>query len=338
MRLLSHSQTLMTGTYRAGTEFVSLLASNHPRLSSTMYHINAMRFLVGKFDPIASSRMMRKALEATKERLAERYDLQLDIDDFSRLYLAGRDITYGLLYDALMSHFWLKDSKTHWIEKVQLAWRELPDFLEMMENGRAILIIRDPRSVLASFKRYTYAPPPAYLGAIFNCQDAMRRAVQFVDEISPDRFMLVQYELAAVEPEKTANDIYTFIGLDPEESRYDPASWCDCHGQRWRANSSFHTTRSPFDVTKAILRWHDNLENWEIAFTDYVCGKFYGAFNYQPANIEVDWEVVEAQIGNDPQIRRFLEQFHTTGEGVQAFPTDPTVKESWEENFARTEA
>ena len=34
-------------------------------------------------------------------------------------------------------------------------WREIPTFIGMLPNAKAIHIIRDPRSVLASFKKYT---------------------------------------------------------------------------------------------------------------------------------------------------------------------------------------
>ena len=86
------------------------------------------------------------------------------------------EITYGVLYDVLMTTLWVTEEKRHWAEKCQILWREIPDFIDMMPNGRAILAIRDPRSVLASFRAFTFVPPPAYLGAIFNCFDALKHA------------------------------------------------------------------------------------------------------------------------------------------------------------------
>ena len=32
-----------------------------------------------------------------------------------------------------------------------------PEFIKIMPNGKAIIVVRDPRSVLASFKKFTNA-------------------------------------------------------------------------------------------------------------------------------------------------------------------------------------
>ena len=45
---LSKKQILITGVYRSGTEYFSHLLNQHPEISSTMYRINALRFINNK--------------------------------------------------------------------------------------------------------------------------------------------------------------------------------------------------------------------------------------------------------------------------------------------------
>ena len=49
---ISTSQTLITGVYRTGTEYLTQLVNCHPNISATMYSVNIYRFVEGKYDPI----------------------------------------------------------------------------------------------------------------------------------------------------------------------------------------------------------------------------------------------------------------------------------------------
>ena len=59
----SLSQTLITGVYRSGTEFITHLIGCHPDLSVSMYHINVLRFLLNNYDPINLRENYLKKLE-----------------------------------------------------------------------------------------------------------------------------------------------------------------------------------------------------------------------------------------------------------------------------------
>lgn len=328
----SSSQTLITGVYRSGTEFVSQLVSGHPELSATMYHVNVLRFCRGRYDPIANPSNLRRAVAETGARLYRRYGIRLDEAAVVEHCQKVSQVTYEVLYDALMSVLWLGDGRRHWSEKCQLVWREIPSFIEAMPNGRAILVIRDPRSVLASFKRYTYAPLPAYLGAIFNCFDAMSKALTFQERLPKDRFLVLRYEDAAREPERTSRRLYAFLGLDPDRAVFDPSTWRDNHGELWKANTVFAVNTSGFDPGASIDRWKSNLEDWEIALTEFVCGDAMDAFAYSKSGTTLDWPRTLKAILPDSAITGHLSRYLLKGEGIQAFPTDPLVWENWQEN------
>ncbi len=331
-RRQSLGQALITGVYRSGSEFVSLLISGHPDLSATMYHVNALRFLSGRYEPIADAGNLARAVADTATRLEERYGIEMDTGRVLSRCRNLETIDVCTVYDVIMSELWLGGGKRHWAEKCQLVWREVPEFLDLMPCGRAILVIRDPRSILASFKRYTYAPPPAYLGAILNCLDAMTKALTYLDRFPPDRFRVVRYEGAAREPAAVAAELFEFLGLDPASGPVDRSRWTDSLGNPWVANSAFAENDSDFDVEKAIERWKGGLKDWEIALTETVCGSCMTAFGYELSGLIADWSDVLPVIRSDNDLNSRFEHWRTTGEGMQAFPTDPVDSRNWEEN------
>lgn len=332
---LSLSQTLITGVYRSGTEFVSVLLSGHPQLSSTMYHVNALRF-IGTRSALETGdgEAETHALAATLDRLKRRYGLVLNPDDVMARYREIRRRAdcpgWAAFYDACVSTLWLTGEKNRWAEKCQLLWREIPDFLAGMPNGRAIMVIRDPRSVTASFKAYTYAPPPAYLGAVFNCLDAMRRAALYQATLPSDRFLLLRWEDAALAPAATAARAFGFLGLDPDEARIDPAAWRDARGERWTANTT--AANRGFDIDAAVSRWRDGLDPVDLGFVEAVCGDEMRRFGYPLSGAAVDWAAATDRLRASPQLAEALARWRDGGEGMQAFPADPLDPGNWAEN------
>lgn len=330
---VSLSQALITGVYRTGTEFVSLLLSGHPELASTMYHVNAARFVRGRYEPLSDPVNLERATADLAARLAERYGLALDRSRVAAQARRAADRPeWAAIYDAAMTDLWLGGTRHHWIEKCQLLWREIPEFIAAMPNGRAILVVRDPRSVLASFKRHTYAPAPAYLGAIFNCFDAMVHGLRFAHTLPSDRFKLVRYEDVAAAPESRAAELFAFLGLDPAKATFDRCQWRDSLNRPWKANSSFDSAFSgEFDVSASIVRWRQGLDEAEIALTEIVCGAPMRRFSYEPSGKPLDWPAALRLFIGDETMTGHFRRWLLHGEGIEAFPTDPTDPSNWEE-------
>lgn len=328
---VSDSQTLITGVYRSGTEFFTMELAGHPELSSTMYHINAMRWVLGRYDPISDEKNVVRAIADVAERVAKRYSIEIDRAAALSAYQGSDRRGYGHLYDVLVSQLWLNGERRHWAEKNQLVWREIPRFLDMMPNGRAIMVIRDPRSVLASTRRWTYAPPPAYLGAAFNCLDAMRAAKRYSEELPADRFLVMRYEDFARDIASNRVRVYAFLQLDT--AAFDPTNrrHVGSYGEAWTANTAFDRPSEGFDVEAAIWRWKTSLEAYETAFVEFVCADLLESFGYKPSNAKMDWPRLLKSALGDTTITAWLRQFLETGEGVQAFPRDPIDPANWGE-------
>lgn len=314
----SQGQCLITGVYRSGTEYVAQLLTGHPALSSTLYHVNALRFVATPTVAPAT------ALVAIADRLSERYSLTLDVDAALAHFDGVPQQTRCALYDAAMTTLWLRNGRTHWAEKCQLVWRDGPEFVRDMPNGKVVLVIRDPRSVLASFKHYTYAKPPAYLGAVFNCLDAMQLATSWPS----DRLAVIRYEDAARHPAETRQRLLQFLDLDPDAGRMDPSQWRNEKGEAWKANTAFG---EKFSVEDAIGRWRI-LSAAELSFTEAICGEHMMALGYEPLNEAASAKDAELLCEGNDQLTQQLARWRATGEGMQAFPTDPTRRENWQEN------
>jgi hypothetical protein len=328
----SNNQILITGVYRTGSEYVAQLIGRHPEISVSMYSVNVLRFIYRKYDPISERKQYLAALDDLEQRLQARYNRSLDRHRIIDALDKADKVDYGTFYDVVMSSLYLRGPAIHWAEKNQLLWREIPDFLGMMPNGKTILVIRDPRSVLLSFKKYTYAPPPAYLGAVFNCLDAMQHGLRYGRELPSDRFLMVRYEDAAQFPQETAEKIWRFLGLNGSFDVINNMNWVDAYGHPWHANSSFHANDDPrpFDIAESVNRWQSQIGGDELALVEGVCAESMQRCGYELSCEGVhDWLSVLRLFIHDDHVTGYFRHWLETGGGIQAFPTDPLAPANW---------
>ena len=328
----SERQVLITGCYRSGTEYASFLLSNHPDISVSMYVVSFMRFCYNRYNPVKEKANYYKLVFEAGERIRVRWKRKLNVHKILDYCDNCEKVTYALIYDLMMTDLFLDQNVRMWAEKVQLVWTKIPDFLNMFKQGKAILIIRDPRSVMASFKKFTYAPEPAYLSAVFNCYDSMMKGLEYKATLSPKKFYLVKYEDIIFRPEETLIELFEFLELSSDHDLLSEKGWKDAYGTPWKHNSAFIDSDfidRKFDKMAFVQRWKDNLTNEDIALCETVNGVFMKTFGYELSRISVPWQHMIGPVLQDIKITAYLNRWISKGEGVEAFPTDPLNPKNW---------
>ena len=330
---ISTAQVLLTGVYRTGSEFLTQLINSFPEVDASMYRVNLLRFIYRRYDPIDNEDNLRKALKDLNERISQRYNLKINADDFIKA-IDLSSYSYGKFYDQIMTELYLKDSSAKiWAEKCQLVWRESEDFINMMENGKVILIHRDPRSVLASFKLYTNAPTPHYLGAIFNSLDSMscglRNALKY-----PNQFLNIKYEDLIENESEVMTKIASFLNLKNKCYTLDSSNLKDAYGNPWHVNSSFHSNddKSEYNKSGSTERWKSTLSFDEVMLVEKICGKMMVEYDYSKSVHENFNEKVFSLLSHDNLTKSYLNSYLETGQGIQAFPSDPLDSRTWEKS------
>lgn len=333
--LKSKSQTLITGVYRSGTEYITHLINCHQAISATMYQVNIMRFAFKKGKNIHKEKIYKKILLDLKKRLNLRYKIKLDIKKIcNHIKTKNIKVTYGKLYDLVMSHLYLRDFKKHWAEKNQLLWREIPDFIKIMPNGKAIIIIRDPRSILASFKKYTYAKKPLYLQAIFNCYDLFNFIKKNKKLIKNKKLYILKFENVLLNPKLEINKVFKFLNLKKIDNIKLNSNQLDAYGKKWKNNSSFEKNKNPnkFNKKLSLHRWKTSLNNAEILLTEMVCSDYMKYFKYKFKYSKIYKNILNDSLKlfiNSDEIKKYLKFFLMEGKGIQKFPTNPLEQKNW---------
>ena len=75
----SDQQILITGCYRSGTDYSSVLINNHPNLVITTYTTSFMRYSFNRYNPINKKENYIALLKEAKKRIKVRWKKNLTI-------------------------------------------------------------------------------------------------------------------------------------------------------------------------------------------------------------------------------------------------------------------
>lgn len=315
---------LLTGVYRSGTTILSCMLGAHPFINFTYGSVNYLRWFVKKqVDP----ENYKEIVTRTKTRLSKRYNKEINekniIDEVESF---DGKITHATIYSSIMHEFF-QDKDIRWGEKTLLEWTNIPSFLDMYPDSKALHIIRDPRDVIASFKGMTFEPGQRYLDAIFACMHSMDSCLYYQMELPKDRYYVVNYEELIGNPKENLIKICSFLDLDYNESMMDPSLYKDQFGDQ--LNKASHTSFK--DNNKApIGRWKEHLSNSDVSIIESLLSNQMKKFNYQNlSNNQGSIQEFLNIFNKEPLLRSRLIHYLNTGEGCEEYPSDPTKEENW---------
>ena len=321
---------MMTGVYRSGTEYALQLLQGSREINTSMYYINAFRYIKDKKYKFNELEDIIVNLESYTKK---RYNIHIPIEDvINHLKNSKKNNLYTRsdIYHSIMHTLYLKnEDKDTWIEKTQLNWTKTNEFIKETNNRKVILIYRDPRSVLASFKKYTNAPKPAYLGAIFNSLSFFQTlsALKSINHLN-QKIYHTSYEKIIEDPITYRKEVYRFLNKKYTEIR--KSNWKDYDGKRWVANTTQDKKTMINNPKSMVNSWKQRLTDEEICLCESILGIYMNIYNYKLSNIKYNLDKILDEIKNHSNTYRMYVKYLTSGAGTESFPSDPLDSSTWE--------
>lgn len=314
----------ITGVYRTGTTLLSRILDAHSDLSVTYDSVHFMRFCYGEYLPVSEKKNYIKLLQDIKERCEARWERSIDMEPVIKRLDKRENVDYATIYNEVMSHLLLNEGKSAWGEKTLIAWSQIPIFLKMFPDGKAIQVIRDPRDVISSNKKLTYEPGLRYLDACFACLSSMRAAIYYERNLPKDSYMTVRYEDLVREPEETTKQVCKMLNVPFEEAMVNAEKFRDYKGQSWEKNTSYNGLTNKIS-DESVGRYLNFLNAVEIFFAEMIDRTVMEHFGYEfegrLLNHE-EWGKLYS-ILTDEFIESRYRNWLKTNDGVEAYPSAP---------------
>ncbi len=322
----------LTGTMRTGGSLLVNLLSVHSKIIILASFVHFFRFIYRKYEPL-NPKNVELLLHHLHLRLKHRYNININVEQiFESIEQNG--FTYQSIYSSIMQFFLEMSDKQIIGEYAVLNWREIPIFLNLFPEGKAIHIIRDPRGVISSWEKFSSLPNNGYLNAIFNWIDSANYMEKYIETLPPDRYFPIRFEDIHNNPEFWIRSLCDFIGVKFEETMNQPEKWRQLTGDVLvRPPRSSHEGKDivGFSKTRAV-NWQKHLKNWEICITELLTIDKLEKHGYLPFKKNYSLSSMRKSIDMlrlNPLGLRELNVFLASGQGINEFPTDPTLPENW---------
>ena len=207
--------------------------------------------------------------------------------------------------------------------KTQLNWTKSAEFLEQLPNSKAILIYRDPRAALASFKKFTNSPQPAYLGTIFNYLSFFQTLIALQNSKYKERIFHYSYEKIIENPQKYRHYLQEFLGKP--KSLLNTSEWKDSEGKPWKSNTTQDEKTIINDPRSLIDSWKKTLSPDEIIFSETILSPYIKRFGYESMGLEKNIIPLLNSLEKHPSTKAMYSNYLKTGGGLEFFPTNPNT-------------
>lgn len=315
---------------RSGSSYLSRILSAHPSIAMSYDTVNFFRFCFHKYDSLTEGDNLMKLVRDMSFRLENRFEIKLNVDDCLKS-IKDSEYTYAHAYWNILRTIFPDENKTILGDKESMAWTKVPNYLDMFPNGKAIVLVRDPRDVVSSFKKMTIAPENDYLIALFNVVDAINHAVRYSTRY-PDRVYMVKFEKLKLNPEEEVSRLCDFLEIDYVDDMVDNDKYTDHFGNKWdqTRSKSYPEEKDPL---APVGRWRKTLDSDDLYLCEMIARKQISMIDLQLSGREFshgDFECAMKKVMSSKLLREAFKRWCDTGEGVEKFPLDPTKPSNWE--------
>lgn len=322
----------MTTPFRSGSALASRILNAHSGISLGLDNIKFFLYCYNRYLPL-NPRNLHRMLDDLSKRLYGRFGISIDTGVCLDEIVSG-PVSHARIYRVLLQHIFRDDDSMIIGEMENLAWTKIPIFLNMYPDAKALMIIRDLRDQLVSFKKMTFAPGDDYLISLFNTIDAMDHWLTFERQY-PDRFYGIRFEMLKANPEVEAKRLCLFLGVDFEPGMLLPENWTEMTDGKWKtwANHQVSSFKDDGRHKNPVGRWRDMIRPEDLFLCEWIGARQMKAFGITPeGGGSVPQEVFDKAIGklmSSGLLRDAFCRWCCTGRGVEKYPLDPFDPKTW---------
>jgi hypothetical protein len=197
--------------------------------------------------------------------------------------------TYLVLFQILIDILKMNSNFADGAIGFKQAWTEVfsATLLNTFPDFRVLHLIRDPRSILASWKSTTDLRHDYPFLMVLRHWRKSALLGQIFKKKYPDRFLSYRYEDLVLKPVQTFSSICQHIGVDFQEQIFSANKIKNINGEVWDGNSSYRVVSNGSISNNLTDKWTERLSKDEIDLINYLCAPCMSGYGYEyPESIE----------------------------------------------------
>lgn len=276
---------------RSGTTLFRSMLNAHPDLAlprETHFVMEAYRNR-HKFGDLRAPENKRKLARWLVRRDRTQFDrLEIPPDDAVRALRAAPP-TLGSVIGTGFKMFAEQDGKARWGDKRPMYGQRLPELFAMFPDAQVVLLVRDPRAVVASMKKLGWPKAVIRNGSVgggtrrwLNAIDAGQRGLK---RYRRDQVLQIRYEDLVTDPASVLSYVCGFLGLDDSGLKAMLEYHVGGSDIPTPQQAKYHPKVAKPVTDEAVRSWTTVLTDDEIAQIERMAGRQMVRYGYQPTQV-----------------------------------------------------
>jgi hypothetical protein len=336
MKTNERTYVLMSGWARSGAALTGAMINAHSDADFSVDVLKYFNFCYKRY-PNLNRDVLVIMIKEMRIRLKTRFGIDLDMDYC--LKTIGDNMDHWHIYRVLMSHIVARKSPKKIVGEYEgVVWGKIPCLLDNVKNSKAIIIVRDPRDVLVSFKKNTIAPKNDYLITVFNYLDLMESWVKY-EKLYPDRVLGIRFERLKSDPELVARKICNFLDIEFESGMLNNDQWKVLKNNNWEVWEN-HNTSSFRDndnlKSNPVGRWRGLIDPVDHFICEWILRDVMAIFNMELEFSKPTDKILEIALERLMSSKLLKEAFLNYTHkriGSEKYPMDPCNSLNWDKRI-----
>lgn len=272
----------VVGCARSGTTLLQLMLHAHPRIAIPpetrfLTEAYAHRDRFGDLRrPDHLDALVDWLFSDPQQRLTR--DLGLDIEEF-RARAHREEPTLGTILGLVFRMYAERWDKPRWGDKRPSYFQHIDELLSLFPDAQLIHLIRDGRDCVASLKHMPWWSSGS-IGAMQNWVAAMRVGARCRRRLRADQYHELYYEDLVADPGTEVARLCAFLDEPFDQAMLEPAEVAESAVPR-RKRKRHHARTTQGISDRAVGRWSDDLDPWELDLMEAVAARHLRHHGYR---------------------------------------------------------
>lgn len=324
-------QIFITSTYRSGVMLLTKSLSVNSKLSISSSTINYFRSYFNNKQYFPLKKKYKDIIENCFQRLKKRQKILIN-KQMCLKYLKIKGVSHKSLIEVLNNEIH-KNFKAEIIGEAETnAWNSIPTFLKMFPESKVIIVVRDPRDILCSFKKLTIAKKNDYLISIFNFLDLVKKIIKYKN-LYNKKIIVVKFHEFKTKKEKVLKKICKNLKVKFEKKMLYEKSFRDLKGKKWNSNYSY-TFKNRLQK-KTIDRWKEIIQKEDLYLCEHILNKeikYIGLKLSKQKFTKKNIKDAIKKINSSALLKKSYKDWKKNKKGNDKFPLDPLDPKTWRDH------
>lgn len=330
MKIIKKKDTVfITSSYRSGGALFTKMLNVNNKIKVSSGIINFFRYYFKKHISLKKKTHYQSLINQFCIRTKYRHGINVNYKEIIN-HIEKNIFNYSDAYRLMCSKIFKNKKFTIVGEHVGNEWRNISNYLKILPKGKVIILLRDPRDIICSFKKITIAKKNDYLISIFNYVDLVNYTYT-LKKSHNKKIHIVKFHELKKNPSFIIKKVCKFLKIKYNYKMINEKYFKGIDDKKWNQSKVFSFSGKL--KKHNVGRWKSIIAKEDLFLCELIAKKQMKMMGYENSNTIFDQKIINKgmyKITSSNLLTKSFLKWITSQEGNNLFPLDPTNPKNYD--------